>query len=506
MTLRGLTVIDCPEWVARHYLARRGLWHIHHLEQVIEVPIMRKDGTLLQAEGYDAETELYLDSGGLVLPPIPDEPTIADAKRALTVLKEPIKAFPFIEASDRAAALAAMLTVLVRPSIRTSPLFAFRAPKMASGKSLLADVVAMIATGRVAPVMTPGKDDEEMRKRLTAFLLAGFPMGCIDNVEQPFGGEAICSVLTQGVWRDRVLGKSEMVTLPTAVVWTLTGNNVVFVGDITTRVVVCDLDPRVERPEERVFDVDLHKWVPEHRGELVAAGLTILRAYQVAGRPRQGLTVFGRFEEWSDTVRSALVWLGEADPCAGIARIRDVDPVREQIGRVLALWHQTFGDDVMTVAEIIEWATLPANDAHPFSRAIAEVARGERGPDPRRLGHWLAKVERRVEGGLQCVRMGLRSGATLWAVRVVDEPPVSCVSSVSPSGSTGGANGIPPATDIQEQRPPVAPAAVEQVEKQSPPAPSGNDSRNSRNSRPRERLAASEAGESSHVADRGIAP
>ena len=108
--------------------------------------------------------------------------------------------------------------------------------------------LAMIATGRVAPVMSAGKDDEEIRKRIVAFLLAGFPVGCIDNVEHPFGNEVMCTVLTQAVYRDRVLGRSELATLPTGVTWTITGNNLQFVGDITTRVLPCDLDPQDDLP------------------------------------------------------------------------------------------------------------------------------------------------------------------------------------------------------------------------------------------------------------------
>ncbi len=81
-----------------------------------------------------------------------------DAIRALEVLAEPLKDFPWLTASDKSTALAAILTALVRPVLRTAPLFAFRAPKMGAGKSLLADVVSMIATGRTANAMTQGQD------------------------------------------------------------------------------------------------------------------------------------------------------------------------------------------------------------------------------------------------------------------------------------------------------------------------------------------------------------
>jgi hypothetical protein len=181
--------------------------------------------------------------------------------------------------------MAAILTALIRPSLRTSPMFAFRAAKMGSGKSLLADIVSLIAAGRQAAVMSQGADENEDKKRMLPILAEGDPVAVIDNIERPFGSAALCSILTQTTWRDRVLGKSQTLSLPTAnTTWIATGNNIVFEGDITTRTLVCDLDPRCERPEERKFEVNLHRYIPEHRLDLVVAGLTVLRAYH-CGRP-----------------------------------------------------------------------------------------------------------------------------------------------------------------------------------------------------------------------------
>jgi hypothetical protein len=74
-------------------------------------------------------------------------------------------------------------------------------------------------------------------------------------------------------------------TVPTACTWFATGNNLTVKGDLITRIVPVVLDPACERPEERQFDRDLHTWVLRHRGRLVTARLTVLRAYHVAGRP-----------------------------------------------------------------------------------------------------------------------------------------------------------------------------------------------------------------------------
>ena len=69
-------------------------------------------------------------------------------RSALRTLAEPFKDFPFIDDASRSVALAAVLTALVRRCLRAAPLFAYDAPKMASGKTLLITVVSYVATGR----------------------------------------------------------------------------------------------------------------------------------------------------------------------------------------------------------------------------------------------------------------------------------------------------------------------------------------------------------------------
>jgi len=98
------------------------------------------------------------------------------------------------------AAIAAVLTACTRPTLKTAPLFSIRAPTMASGKSLLADAVAMIATGRSAAVMPQGRDEDEDRKRMLALLRQGVRVAVIDNIERDFGSASLCSVLTLERW------------------------------------------------------------------------------------------------------------------------------------------------------------------------------------------------------------------------------------------------------------------------------------------------------------------
>jgi len=405
--------MDCPDRVAKTYMARAGSWKVSTLTGIIEAPTLRSDGSILSTKGYDESTGLFLDPGREGFGEIRDKPTREDAEAAMALILDVLRDFPFVADSDRSAAVSAILSGLIRKSLKTVPLHAFRAPKMRSGKTLLADCASLFATGRPCSVLSQSSSPEEERKRLLAILIAGDPVTCYDNIDRPFGGAAISQALTQETITDRLLGASKTVTAPTNTLFLATGNNLVFEGDITSRVVPCDIDPEQERPEERSFERNLYEYIPDHRGRLVTAGLTVLRAFHVAGRPDQGLPGWGGFEEWSNWVRGAIVWLGLADPAAGRSKIEEVDPVRTGLRDLYEAWADTLGTDPVTARQVIKAAEDP--EAEELQTAVSEVACNRQGKmSSRALGKFLSSNEKRIEDGMRIERSGKRQGAVLW--------------------------------------------------------------------------------------------
>ena len=315
-----------PDWTVSA-VAARGEWPgIRPLEAVVEAPVLRHDGTVLDAPGHDEATGLlYEPNGGF--PRVKAEPSLDDAREAAAVLLDLLSDFPFAGAQEggcrpeahRAAWLAALLTVQARFAIDgPCPLFLFDSSAAGAGKSLLCDLISVIATGRHAPRKDYTYDNEEMRKVITAVALGGDLIMLLDNIAAMFGGSALDGALTARTWKDRYLGRSKMTgSLPLYTVWFGTGNNVAIRGDAVRRIVPCRLEPTEERPEERTGfkHPKLMDHVVRERPALVAAGLTILRAYVYAGRPDQQLTPLGSFEAWTDVVRSAVVWATGVDPC-----------------------------------------------------------------------------------------------------------------------------------------------------------------------------------------------
>jgi len=423
--------IDAPLPVASTYLQRTGRWRLPPLTGLIDAPTLRADGSILATPGYDTDTGLLLEPGPLGALEIPECPSLSDARAGIAVLKDLIKGFDFVADADRSVALSSFLTAVIRRSLRTAPLHAFTAPLAGSGKSKLVDITNVIATGHEAAVVAQGKTEEEFEKRLGALLLAGEQVIAIDNCEAPLGGEFLCQLLTQQVVRARILGRSEAPALPSGAMITATGNNLVLVGDMTRRALFCRLDPACERPELREFAEDPVVTALANRASYLMAALTILRAYHVAGRPKQ-VSPLGSFGDWSDWVRSALLWLGEADPVATMEAVRDSDPRLDAIKAVLVQWEAALGDRRVSVRELITCANEQRTvlgsspmrmEFHrpDFREALLAIA-GEGGVvNTRRLGKWIAAHEKRVVDHRRIERDTPSGGSQTWVLKTLAE-------------------------------------------------------------------------------------
>ncbi len=417
--------IDCPPKIAATYLERIGVWRLPLLTGITNTPTLRPDGSAIEWPGYDQSTGILYDPLGVVFPPVPMEPSKDQAFAALGILKDLIATFPFVDDESRSVALSGILTSIIRRSILRAPMHAYTAPLAGSGKSKLVDVASLIATGHEAPVIAQGKTEEEMEKRLGAALIAGDSIVSFDNCEHPLGGELLCQAMTQPIMNIRILGKSVYVAVPNNAVFYATGNNLVLIGDITRRTVMSSLDPGCERPELRSFDTDPIETIRGDRPRYVLDALTVLRAFHVAGRPRQTVPL-GSFEDWS-WVRDTLVWLGEADPCATMERARAEDPKLAALSNVIHQWDAVVGTQRTSTKKLIDRAIDTVSAArngidlnrreflHPDFREALLVVAGDGGViNSKRLGSWLASVRGRIVNGRRIIDDGIVAGIAQW--------------------------------------------------------------------------------------------
>jgi putative DNA primase/helicase len=415
-----MVAADPAKPVSATVLSRDGEWTFPRLAGVITTPTLRPDGTILMEPGYDAATQLLLLDPPK-MPQLPPRPSKKAAEKALAKLDGLLNEFPFVDDASRSVALSALITPVVRGALMVAPMHITKAPVAGSGKSYIIDLASAINSGEKAPVMSAGAKEEELEKRLVSALLTGQTFISIDNVNGELGGDFLCQVVERPIVQPRILGKSEAPKIENRSSCFATGNNIRIVGDMTRRVVICSLDPGMERPETREFTGDPFDAVLADRGLYVAAALTVVRAYVVAGCPNT-LPALASFEDWSRLVRSALVWLGRADPLLTMEQAREDDPETSTLRQLYHAWHATVGGEAHTANEIVAKSTLRGvhNDLiHEGLHDALAVIAGDRagGMTPTRLGHHLKKHENRIIASLKLVKAGkTREDKALWKV------------------------------------------------------------------------------------------
>jgi putative DNA primase/helicase len=439
------------EWVPSHppkdvvetVMSRRGEWTFKPLAGVISTPTLRPDGSILDKPGYDEATKLYLIST-VKLPVMPDTPTRRDAERALNMLDELLDEFPFVMDDDgaspsRSVALSLLITPTVRGAMDVVPAHVARAATSGTGKSYLLDTAAAIAIGSTCPVMTAGKTEEETEKRIGSKALAGHSIINIDNVNGELGGDNLCQIVERPICEIRVLGRSSMPRVVNRFCVFATGNNIQLVGDMTRRALICSMDAAMERPADRAFRGDPVRTVLRNRGAYIAACLTVIRAYIAAGRPRQECVPMASFKLWSDTVRSALLWLGRADPCDTIKTARDEDPELQKLTQFLGAMRNevgvgrewsVFASDLQAKAEYMttdmDEEGRPVGHKyhkHPELKAALDEWTFNGKLNTRSLGKWMNSKKMRVVDGHRLACFEDRNRKVLrWYVERVETP------------------------------------------------------------------------------------
>ena len=326
------------------------------LDRIEGTPAFASDGRLIATPGYDAESEiLYAPPRGFVLPRLPSHPSGADVQAALAVIENIIQDFAFVDQSDRAHIVSMFLLPLVRELIPgPTPLHLIKKPAPGTGAGLLVDALMSTVLGRQLAVMTEGRGEEEMRKRITAKLRTA-PAGVLfDNLKARLDSAALAAVLTAIVFEDRLLGKSEILLLPVRCVFIATGNNPSLSNEMVRRTIPIHLDARVAKPwlREGFKHPDLRGYVAARRGEIVAAGLTICLAWIQAGRPPGSKTI-GMYEEWSRVMGGVLEVAGIPGFLGNLSAFyEDADDETAVWEALFDRWRQTCGDRPVGAGEL----------------------------------------------------------------------------------------------------------------------------------------------------------
>lgn len=432
---------SAPAWLSANIVALQNWPGIRELDEVHNGPFIRPNGSVggLRA-GYDPDSRCWIDTSEdwseLTTPP-----TEQEARQAAATLLEIIDEFPMMSDADRSAWLAALLTLVARPAFQgPSPLYVLTATTPGSGKTLLSKLIGAIVNGQSPGMRTLSKNEEENKKMITAALQSGASLLVFDNVAGQIQSRVLDGFLTSDFWTDRILGKTQEVTLPNRTVSILSTNNATVSGDTARRSIAIRLAPLEERPECRVFRIaDLERHVRENRRRLLIAAIRILQWHVARGCPQQKtcrhrdadgndielpVGKMGSFEAWSALVQQAILGLGLPDPMATCETMQVADEGRAACRILLESWaawnlgwtgtarqliDEVYRDPAAESAE-----TLGMRDA--ICELVGDVGCQAGRPTPTALGNSIRRMQGRNFANLRIESMGHSASGTRWRV------------------------------------------------------------------------------------------
>lgn len=447
----GDALADVPPRILRALQSEGPYLPVPALAAVVRGPFALRDGTIVDEPGYDAASQVTYISVSPCPPKVRRHITLGEAREALRRLWYPVHRFPFKTAMDRGVALAALITAVVRPSIGISPGYGITANTAGTGKTLLAQVIGALQTGKSIASSPLPRDDEEIRKHLFAALRQGDSFLLLDNAARgtALDSPALANLITAPVVDGRVLGLSRTEQRVNRLTVVITGNNLTLVGDLNRRILPVGLDAVTERPWEREFSFHpvnhvLANWLP-----LRVAALESVQAWRLQGAPRAPGS--SAFPDWDGMVRSVVVWAAKtldigvelADPIEAIRASYANDPETELLGALLGAVCEQFGehefqlkdieDVLQTNGELFNPLGLVGTAQEPPTVARLREAHAAvleslrhlgRRDSTATLGIYLDRHAGRIVGGLKFVKGGKLGGARRWRVVRVENSVV----------------------------------------------------------------------------------
>jgi hypothetical protein len=350
-----------PTTKIANYILDQTRWLFPPLEGIVESPVLRSDGTILDTSGYDDQTQLcYMPSKKMKRCSIPLSPTQKDVKRSVSFILSTIEDFPFETEADRANMVAALLTPVIRPAITGDvQMTLLDATKPGTGKGFLSHLIAMVATGKHASPIGLPETDDELEKRIGAKLMFGSTLVIIDNVSRKLQSSALELILTAGGEQEvRILGQSKMMNVSTRATWVITGNNIQLGGDLARRCYRIRLVSPVSNPDERRdFKIEnFLTWIEEHRPDLITSLLILARAWFIAGKPNaSNVPHLASFTDWAKTVGGILEYAGIKGFQENRAELKaEANTEEGQWENFLLAWDACFRDNWISASKLVE--------------------------------------------------------------------------------------------------------------------------------------------------------
>lgn len=425
--------IDPPVSVVRHILSmnaaagngktQRGL---KPLDAVITAPTITPDNHVVYKRGYDAKTQLYLSVKESIAPPL--NPSINEVKTAHKLIMNIVDTFKLKENLDRSVLYSGLLSAVIRPAVKTCPIYALDAPTKGSGKTYAAECIGTLALGYEPPISPVARgDDSEIKKTLLPKLMQGERVIIFDNILGDFNSASLAAFVTSPTYSDRVLGSSQTLSLPNKSMVLLTGNNLALTHDMPRRCVVTRIDTGEENPLNAQHDLTAlgglkpDEFIKKNRQQIALACITVIRYYlnTVTDKTKPRLTKdkVNSFEQWEILTRQPMLYLSQTgidttlqDIKRNIEHNMSQDKDHDQLVQLLDYLEALFGNrpftakDVMNVA--YDFEGQPANGiGGELSELISYMTTKGRKPNSITVGIILKNHRDRLGDGKKIVML-----------------------------------------------------------------------------------------------------
>ena len=293
------------------------------LDAVITHPFLNGKGDrLVTEEGYHPEERLYLQNR-IPFHPVP-------IGEAIEQVDDLFCDFPFATTADRTNLYATVVTRICRRSYDIAPMCLFDKPKSGTGATLLANLVAVLTTGKKSERVTYCNGEMlEFEKRVAATCRAASGIVLLDNLSGVMASAMLAELLTaDDSFTARDLGTSRNLTFnPRNFVIVGTANNVTMTAELANRTLPVRLNAGVERPDQRTGfrHPDVKDYLVDNLPRLRNCALSLVHHWLNQGKPPaselpQGLR---RYPAWQRLTAAILEAAGLTDFAGNTVEFED---------------------------------------------------------------------------------------------------------------------------------------------------------------------------------------
>jgi hypothetical protein len=269
-------------------------------------PIYTADWRLV-SPGFDPQSGFYYAG--------PNIEPVEGTKHLDTLLRD----FCWRKPTDRTNYIGILLTgLLVSRFIGSKPAVLFNGNQPELGKSVLAQILAILRDGHHVETASYNANDEEFEKRLGTIVRHGVTTIIIDNAKARGRNPKIDSAclersITDPILSFRLLGFSQEIRAENSHLFCITANSPDVSRDLITRCVAINLHHEGD-PTKRSFSMDDPEgYVQTHRLQLLGELINMVERWKASGMPLAKVQTRFNKKGWGNIIGGILEANGEPD-------------------------------------------------------------------------------------------------------------------------------------------------------------------------------------------------